>query len=173
MKELNNYDVAAQNFYRALQINSFPIDSLDWYGVYFDKVAKGGYDINILNQLAAKYRWQSQPQINQELFNKEHVIVVTDSHLKIVHASHNISEMNGYAVEEIIGKSPKMFQGALTCKVTSNYISNAIKNKHSFEAVLTNYRKDGSAYKCWIKGEPLFNEKGKVVHFIAYEKEVA
>ncbi len=173
MKELNHYDVAAQNFYEALQINSFPLDSMDWYGVYFDKVVRGGNDILILNQLAAKYRWQSQPQIHQELFNKEHVIVVTDAHLKIVHASHNISEMNGYTAEEIVGKSPKMFQGENTCSKTRKYISDAVRNNSSFEAVLTNYRKDGSSYKCWIKGEPLFNEKGKVVHFIAYEKEVA
>ncbi len=173
MEELNHYDMAAQNFYRALKINSFPIDSLDWYGLYFDRIAKGGHDIDILNKLAAKHRWQSRPEINQELINKEHIIVVTDAHLKIVYASHNISEMNGYELAEIVGKSPKMFQGALTCKKTSKYISNAIKDNSSFEAILMNYRKDGSSYKCWIRGEPLFNEKGKVVHFIAYEKEVA
>ena len=107
------------------------------------------------------------------MVEKKQVIVVTDAQLNIVHATHNIYGMNGYNTDEILGKKPKMFQGKATCKETTKYIAKAVKAKKSFEAVLVNYRKDGSSYKCWIKGEPIWNNKGKVVNFIAYERKVA
>ncbi len=173
MIELKQYDIAAQKFYDTQQINSLPILSWDSYGLHFDRLTKFSRDIVVLNQLAKEHGWQSSLSLNEALVEKDNVIVVTDAKLKIVHASHNIIHMNGYEVTDIIGESPKMFQGKDTCKDTSVYISNAIKRKCGFEATILNYRKDGSPYKCWIKGEPLFNKKGKVVHFIAYEKEVA
>ncbi len=173
MNELKQYDMAAQKFYGSQQINSLPITSWDSYGPYFDRLSKGGRDLMILNRMATNYGWSSKLELNQELIAKDHVIVVTNAHLKIVHATHNIVQMNGYQLNEVLGETPKMFQGKDTCKKTSEYISKAIKAEKPFEAVVLNYRKDGSPYKCWIKGEPLFNEKGKAVHFIAYEKEVA
>jgi PAS domain S-box-containing protein len=38
---------------------------------------------------------------------KEEVVIVTDAKLEIVFASHNMTKMNGYIEEEVIGKSPK------------------------------------------------------------------
>ncbi|MFT5737705.1 MAG: hypothetical protein ACI9SG_002055, partial [Maribacter sp.] len=32
---------------------------------------------------------------------------------------------------------------------------------------------DGSTYNCWINGQPVFNKKGKLINFIAFEREVA
>jgi hypothetical protein len=42
---------------------------------------------------------------------QDEVIIVTD--VKLHHLSHNIVNMNGYREEEVLGKSPKMFQGEL------------------------------------------------------------
>ena len=81
--------------------------------------------------------------------------------------------MNGYKPEQIIGNKPKMFQGEKTCKKSLSVISSAIKEQRSFETIVTNYRKDGSTYKCWIHGQPVLDNKGKVVNFIAFEREVA
>ncbi|MGB2759075.1 MAG: PAS domain-containing protein, partial [Maribacter stanieri] len=78
-----------------------------------------------------------------------------------------------YHPEEIIGKSPKMFQGNLTSKSTLKIVSDAVKQKNSFEVTVVNYRKDGSTYNCWIQGQPVFDLKGDIVNFIAFEKEVA
>jgi PAS domain-containing protein len=34
-------------------------------------------------------------------------VVITDAKLEIVFASHNMTKMNGYVEEEVIGRSPK------------------------------------------------------------------
>ena len=172
MNELRQYDNAAKKFYAAKQIKSFPLNSWDCYSEYFEIVLKSLEDMAIINKLAIQHKWSTPLRIEEELLQKQHVVVVTDAHLKIVHATHNMLKMNGYTMREIVGKTPKMFQGEGTCAKTSHYLSNAIRTKKPFEAIVLNYRKDGSTYKCLITGQPIFNSDKEVVHFIAYKKEV-
>ena len=173
MSEIKNYDIAAHKFYSSLNINSLPIVSWDLYASFYDDLCKKYNDINVLSNLSKKNKWSYIETFTEELLNKKSVIVVTDPQLNIVHATHNILGMNGYKLNEILGKKPKMFQGVDTCKEKLKVIRLAIENKQQFEATILNYRKDGTAYKCWIKGEPIFSKSGEVVNFIAYEKEVA
>lgn len=173
MSEIKAYDKAANKFHDSLDINSLPITSWDMYAPHFVAVCKNYKDIESLSLLAETNEWSYQSHFANELLHKQQVIVVTDPQLKIVHATKNIIDMNGYEPHEIIGKRPTIFQGADTCKETSGAIRKAVQSKTPFETIILNYRKDGSTYKCWIKGEPVFNTSGEVVNFIAYEKEVA
>ncbi|MEK6152998.1 PAS domain-containing protein [Flavobacteriaceae bacterium 3-367] len=173
MDEIKAYDEAANTFYRSRNITALPLVSWDLFGPYFNKLCKDAKDICGLNRLAQDNQWSYTGKFDRALTEKEHVIVVTDVELNIVYATHNISKMNGYPQAEIMGKKPKMFQGKDTCKDTARYISKAVRNKLPFEATLLNYRKNGEPYNCWIKGEPIFDGKGKLVNFIAYEREVA
>lgn len=173
MSEIKEYDKAASKFYDTLDFNSLPISSWDMYAPHFTAVCKNYDDIVSLELLAKTNQWSDQKDFGDTLLHKKQVIVVTDPQLHIVHATKNIIDMNGYRSDEIVGKKPKMFQGAKTCPETTKTIRLAVQNKIPFETIIVNYRKDGSTYKCWIKGEPVFNTSGEVVNFIAYEKEVA
>ena len=173
MDELEQYDLGAQRFYSSQRIKSLPISSWDISGHFFDKCCLGSKDISMVLQLASAHKWTAKLELNKALLHEEQVIIVTDAQLRIVHASYNMTDMNGYTPQEVIGRTPKMFQGEATSQNTRKQISSAIQRKSPFEAVILNYRKDGSTYNCRIKAEPLFNESGEVVHFIAYEKEVA
>ncbi|QLG45487.1 PAS domain-containing protein [Costertonia aggregata] len=173
MSEIKNYDRAAHKYYMSQNITGLPITSWDLFGPYFDTLCKNYNDLVAIRHLASENRWSYSSPIEENLIQDEQIIVITDAKLNIVHATNNISGMNGYTPQEILGKSPKMFQGEKTCRETQKHISKAIKESRPFEATVVNYRKDGSIYNCWIKAEPIFNEKGKVVNFIAYEKEVA
>ncbi len=173
MKEIKDYDIAANRFYSSLDIKSLPLNSWDFYATFFDKVCHASNDVFMLQNLAKSNKWSYNENFEEELFQKEHVILITDAKLTIVHATQNMLHMNGYTPEEVLGKKPKMFQGIHTSKETLKNIGEAVKNKKTFEAVVLNYRKDGSTYKCWIKGEPILNTSGELVNFIAYEREVA
>lgn len=173
MGKLTYYDEAANNFYKNSEIKSFAINSLDFHAHNFENVCKNLNDITALADLAQNQKWQGELPIRSQILKKEHTVVVTDSHLTIVYASQNIYRMNGYRPQEVLGKSPKMFQGKETCENTKKVISKAVKQQQSFEATLINYKKDGSTYKCWIQASPVFNKAGNLVNFIAFEKAVA
>ena len=78
--------------------------------------------------------------------------------------------MNGYRPEEVLAKSPKIFQGKLTCDVSRKNIKHALEHHLPFKEVILNYKKDGSTYLCEIKAYPKFNAEGKLIHYIAFEK---
>lgn len=173
MHEMHNFDTAASRFYRNIGLNSLPLLSWDLSSSHYQKICGFYNDLSAFESLAEENKWVSTKNIAKALLEHEQIVVVTDIHQNIVKASHNIFGMNGYSKEEIVGQKPKIFQGPETCQKTTQYISRAIAKCEPFEATIVNYHKDGSPYKCWIKGEPVYNTRGKVVNFIAYEREVA
>ncbi len=125
-------------------------------------------DFKSLMKLSKSEKWHN---IDELPFNShEETILVTTPELKIMFASNNLLQMNGYRPEEVLGHSPKLFQGSGTNPETSHEIGEAIRNLQPFEKMILNYRKDGSTYKCHIKGFPLVDKKGNLKHFIAIEK---
>ena len=174
MNELRDYDNANIKFRKSLKFTMLPVLSWDFYAPNYEDIKHLEEDYNSLLSLVSSNSWNIDPSIiDKKLRTNKNIIVVTDTQLNIVFATKNMWNMSQYRPEEILGKSPKMFQGELTSKSTLKIVSNAIKEKNPFEVTVVNYRKDGSTYNCCIQGEPIFDRDGNVVNFIAYEKEVA
>ena len=170
---MKEYDDALYRFSQALRLKNLPLISWDIYGLYFDALCKNYDDIVSLTRLSERRNWSYPFQFDEALFKKDQVVIITDDQQRIVYATHNITAMNGYLPEEIEGQRPKIFQGPLTDKKTTQRIRRALEKRVPFEAVIVNYKKDGSTYKCWLRGEPIFDADGELVNFVAYEKQVA
>lgn len=170
--EFKEYEKAIARYHNNMNLISLPLSSWSFYTSFFGKIRNSVGDTSLLETIVAQNKWKTTWSFNEQL-QDDTVIVVTDASLKIVFASKNIVEMNGYVPEEVIGNSPKMFQGKLTNDKISREISIAVKEQKPFDKVIINYCKDGSIYKCHIKGYPVFNTKGKLTNFIAFEKIAA
>ncbi len=128
------------------------------------------FERNKMDRLAKRSNWKLEWDLEGELVKNEKIILVTDPAQVIRFASYNIKEMNGYAAKEVIGKSPKMFQGEATASHTRTEIREAIEARIPFSGTILNYRKDGSPYQCLVEEYPVWNKEGALVHFIAFEK---
>lgn len=169
MNNFRQYENAIAMYHNGLNVKTAPVYCWDFHNDFLTAVKNFFLDLNKLNSIASQNKWIRN---NWDLKNslKEEVIIVTDPKLKIVFASHNIEKMNGYVEAEVLGKSPKMFQGEATNHITSNEIRMAILDQQPFEKVVMNYKKNGEVYACLIKGYPVFNIKGELSHYIAFEK---
>ena len=130
--EFKVYDAAFAKQHNKHNINGMPLVSWDIYMQFLFQTNVLINDVNSLNQIATKNQWKSVWDFKENLQDKT-VIVVTDAHLKIVFATKNIKKMNGYSASEVVGNSPKMFQGEQTDLQVSNEIRQAIINKVPFE----------------------------------------
>ncbi|WP_036157460.1 PAS domain-containing protein [Maribacter forsetii] len=174
MIELKDYDNAVIKFRNSLNFTMLPVLSWDFYASNYEDIKQIEEDAVSLSNLVSAHSWNIDTNLLDEKFKaQKNVVVVTDTKLNIVFATQNMWNMSQYHPEEIIGKTPKMFQGNLTNPSTLKIVSDAIKEKIPFEVTIVNYRKDGSTYNCWIQGKPIFDKKGEIVNFIAFEKEVA
>ncbi|WP_426483502.1 PAS domain-containing protein [Flavobacterium sp. 2] len=148
---------------------SVPILAWDFHYEYINELKAMTADLKRLHTISSQYAWNERELKIEERIKNE-VIVITDLNLKIVFASSKIKRMTGYTEAEILGNTPKMFQGPETCPYVLQEIREAIHSKISFEKTIENYKKNGKVYSCHINGFPVYNSKGEVSHFIAFEK---
>ncbi len=172
MRELKIYDEAAAKFYsKGATQKMMPLLSWNFHMENYSNMISFKDDLMALKELGKN--WNLNADFLKELTVEKSVIVVTSPKLEIVYATHNIQQMNGYTPDEVVGKSPKMFQGEDTCPIISRKIRKAVMDELPFEEVLLNYRKDDSVYNCKIKGMPVYNKKGVLVNYIAFEQIAA
>lgn len=162
MKKIASDDIANRN--------SVPILAWDFHYEYLNELKASFSDLKKVTSISAKFAWNEKHLKIKERIKNE-VIVITDVNLKIVFASTGIKKMTGYTEDEVLGKTPKMFQGPETSPVVLREIKEAIKLQVPFEKTIENYKKNGRVYKCKINGVPVFNLKGELSHFIAFETE--
>lgn len=132
------------------------------------------HDLRFLNKLEQAGYWKFLPgrSLDNALVWENKTILVTSANLEIVFASKNIVNMNGYLPKEVVGKTPKLFQGRATESASRKIISAAVQDQAAFTCSILNYRKDGSLYNCSIEGYPVVNEMGKLVNYVAIEEEI-
>ncbi len=169
MIDFKNYENAVARHYLDVRINTAPITSWNFHYNIINELRSAFADLNLLEQMGTAFKWQKN-MWDSSHNNSDEVIIVTDAKLSIVFASQNITKMNGYTPEEVIGNSPTMFQGKNTSTIVSKQIGKAIQLHEPFEKTVINYKKNGETYICMIKGYPIFNQKGEVSHFIAFER---
>lgn len=127
-------------------------------------------DIHEIQKLSTTNHWVTPVSMAENaLLWENKVILITNHKLRIVYATHNIANMNGYTLPEVVGQSPKMFQGVATSLEDQLVLLKAINSYLPFNHVITNYRKNGSLYKCNKEAYPVRNKYGKVVHYMALE----
>jgi PAS domain S-box-containing protein len=91
---------------------------------------------------------------------------------KIIYVNDPLIKMTGYSIKELIGQSPRMFQGRNSDKKELDKIRKAISNSKECHAEIVNYKKNGEEFWVNMVISPVINELGIATHFIAIEKNV-
>ena len=155
------YDKAWAKYRKGLKIIPLPIICWDFHNLR---------NLELLSFDSVQKEWNEKISFLKIVNNDKKDIIVTDKNFKIIFATKSILAMTGYDSEEIMGKSPKIFQGILTSEITKTNIRKAITNKLPFKELIVNHRKDGSTYLCEIEAYPKFNKKGEFINYIAIER---
>jgi PAS domain S-box-containing protein len=154
---------------------SHPLQSWDIFLEGRERRKDNAFDLSSIENLMDKFRWEqnSYDAIGNRLVWEGAIILITDAKLSILHATQNMGRLNGYKLQEVIGKTPKMFQGEKTEPEVRKSIRLALEKTQGFDVAITNYRKDGSLYRCNIQAHPLFNKNRELVNFVAFERELS
>lgn len=168
MDSLNYTDFFAE-FDTNLNSSSVPLHCWDFHYESINELRVFASDLKKIKQISGQFKWNDVDlDIKERLLNE--VVVITNPKLEIVFASEGIFKMTGFTEKEVLGKLPKMFQGPMTSPLVLNEIKTAIEKQVPFEKTVLNYKKSGETYDCSIHGFPVFNKKGDLSHFIAFEK---
>ena len=75
-------------------------------------------------------------------------ILITDAtnRTRILYANKAFKKLTGYSPAEVLGKTPKILQGAATDKTVIARLSKTLNAGGRFEGKAINYKKDGSPF---------------------------
>ncbi len=106
------------------------------------------------------------------------LFLITDANLldepgpRIVYVNDAIMKLTGYSPEEVIGKSPRLFQGPATSRSELARIRAALESRAPISAELVNYAKDGSAYWVELDIAPIVDQDGRATHFVSVQRDI-
>lgn len=90
----------------------------------------------------------------------------------IVFVNNAFEKHTGYLRDEVLGKSPRMLQGANTQRKELDRIREALQRKEPVWAELINYTKSGKEF--WLESDivPVTDASGRVCHFAAIQRDI-
>lgn len=80
--------------------------------------------------------------------------------------------VTGYRAEEVIGQNCRFLQGADSDQPALDEIRAALREQRPGNAILRNYRKDGSLFWNHLFVAPVFDDAGTVTHFVASQYDI-
>jgi PAS domain S-box-containing protein len=90
----------------------------------------------------------------------------------IIAVSAGLARMTGYPASELVGRSPRLFQGPLTEREILSRLRMACERGDRFIGQSVNYRRDGSAYMVNWTVDPMRDPEGRVTHFFSLQRDV-
>jgi len=103
-------------------------------------------------------------------------ILVTDADLDagptIVFVNGAVERSTGYRAAELVGASPRIFQGPMTSAVERRRIAAALRGGEHVRSELVNYRKDGSQFLVELDITPVRDRAGALTGFVGIQRDV-
>src|SRR5690606_28206011 len=91
---------------------------------------------------------------------------------KIVYVNEAFVRRTGYQFEEVIGKTPRILQGAKTQPLELARIRRALEAWQPVRAELINYTKEGEEFWMELDIVPIADDKGWYTHWVSVERDI-
>lgn len=108
--------------------------------------------------------------------SKDSIIITTalldPPHPKIVFVNPAFSQMTGYKIEEVLGKTPRLLQGPKTDRAILDDLRQHLSDGEPFHAEAINYHKDGKHFYIEWHITPIRNINEKITHFVAIQRDI-
>jgi PAS domain S-box-containing protein len=99
-------------------------------------------------------------------------IIVTDTEGNVAYANPKFEETTGYAIDEVIGKNPRILKSGETSPTEYRDLWKTIRGGKEWRGIFHNRRKDGALYWERASISPVLDAEGKITHFMAVKEDI-
>ncbi|AXH08452.1 hypothetical protein CP960_11150 [Malaciobacter halophilus] len=111
-------------------------------------------------------------RFKQAVENSDNIIMTTDINQKIKYVNENFIRHTGYSYNDVIGKKASILKSGLNSKKFYKDLNETIYSGKRWYGEFINKRKDGELNYEKTSISPIFDEKGKIVEFLAIKLDV-
>ncbi len=122
--------------------------------------------------------WQTK-LLNEYIARSNDVVLITENEPldaphgpRIVFANEAVERVTGYSVEEVIGQTPRMFQGRDTDRQELDRIRAALEKEQPVHAEVLNYTKSGTPIWLEVNISPVSADHGEITHYLAIQRDI-
>lgn len=131
------------------------------------------YTRDLLNQTEERLRTTSK-ELSELRRGIDAAMIVSVSNLKgeIIHTNEMMSKMTGYSINEIVGKSHRMFNSGFHPRSFFKDLWETVTCGRIWRGEIKNKRKDGAFF--WVDTTivPFFDCDGRVLRFMSFRKDI-
>ena len=134
--------------------------------------------LGVLNDVTERKEAQAdQELLLQAVQDAREALVITEAFLdppgpRIEYVNEAFTRMTGYQPEEVVGQTPRIFQGPKTDRMVLKRMRQRLAQGKEFEGETINYRKDGSSYVLAWTVAPVYDVHGNVSKWISTQRDV-
>ncbi len=124
-----------------------------------------------------KQRAEQLRLLQSVVVNTNDAVIITEAEPidspgpRILYVNEAFTRITGYQPEEVLGKTPRILQGAKTDRAELQKIRSALASWEPVTVEVINYRKDGSEFWNELSLVPVANAQGWYTHWIAVQRD--
>lgn len=117
--------------------------------------------------LSSHKRAETELRVAATAFEVQEGMMVTDADRVILRINRALSELTGYAPQEVIGQKPDVFKSARHDAAFYTNLNGRLATHGHFEGEIWNRRKNGEVFPSQMSISTVMDNKGEVTHYVA------
>jgi diguanylate cyclase (GGDEF)-like protein/PAS domain S-box-containing protein len=131
-------------------------------------------EIILAQDVTARVEDERQLHISAKVFESSHEgLIITDASTLILSVNRAYSEMTGYSLNELIGKTPAFSKSKVHDEDFYKAMWASLNHVHHWQGEIWNQRKNGEVYPVWLSITAVIDEAGKVSNYIASLSDIS
>ncbi|MEH2219021.1 MAG: PAS domain S-box protein [Nostoc sp.] len=127
------------------------------------------------------YQKQQEEQVRllqSVVVNTNDAVVITEAQPvgepgpNIIYVNEAFTRITGYSLQEVLGKTPRILQGAKTSRAELDKVWTALSRWEPVTVQVINYRKDGSEFWNEFSIVPVADKTGWYTHWISVQRDI-
>lgn len=124
--------------------------------------------LQLREDIARREQVEAALQLYANIFEHSgEAILITDSDNRIMEVNAAFTELTGYQLREVAGKSPSMLASGHTPAATYKALWEHLEKANFWQGELWDRSKDGRVYPKWVSISALRDQQGNITHYIA------
>lgn len=135
--------------------------------------------VAVVSDVTEQKRQAEQVRLLQSVVvNTNDAIVITEADPinepgpRILYVNEAFTRITGYTLEEVLGKTPRLLQGAKTSQTELDKVRSALAMRKPIIVEVINYRKDTSEFWSEFSVVPVANKTGQYTHWISVQRDI-